>query len=99
YVLLDSLYIMAQNGFHYSPDQMPQLFTHLVHPPEFWHTGDVIMGLGLLMLPTIYGCLMACPKLDSKYEMWLWVDRKDRNCIRMYSDGMGMLLKVKYKIN
>ena len=87
YILLDSLVIFGLNGFVYSNKAMPQLFTHLVHTPEFWQTGDVIMGLGLFMLPMVNGCLFLCPGLEPKYIMLLWIDDKDSKLVKLFAGG------------
>ncbi len=91
YVLTDCVYILFENGLHYSFKEMPQLFSHLIPPRELWQTTDVTMGIGFLMLPTIYGCLLALPRLDYSCKIFQTVDKHDHRRIVMHCNGKGNL--------
>lgn len=93
YVLIDCLIIMVHNG-GYSHLEMPQLFTHLISPPELWRTTDVSMGLGFLMFPLIYDRLLLCPKLSKQYQIILQVRRLNAvSTIKMYCNNKCKLLR------
>lgn len=95
YVLLDCIVIIVDNG-GYSHTEMPQLFTHLISPREMWQTTDVIMGIGFLMFPSIYGRLLLCPKLSAQYQMYLLLRKHntndEMNTIKMYCGIKGKFL-------
>ncbi len=94
YVLVDCLYILFENGLHYSFEEMPQLLSHLISPRELWQTTDVTMGIGFFILPIIYGCLMVLPKLDHNCKIFQIVDKHDHRRIVMLCNGKGRFLKI-----
>jgi len=98
YVLADTAVIFIANGGHYSYKEMPQLFTHLINPYEFWQISDVTMGLGLILLPTIYGCLIFKPGLNLKYQMHLTVNPVDKKSVRISQNGVFLNLELSWKI-
>ncbi|KAH9402299.1 hypothetical protein TYRP_016357, partial [Tyrophagus putrescentiae] len=75
---------------------MPQLFSHLIPPRELWQTTDVTMGIGFLMLPTIYGCLLALPRLDYSCKIFQTVDKHDHRRIVMHCNGKANIVLLFY---
>ena len=87
YIICDVLYVFSRAKFKYSPTGMPQLFTHLIYPPEYWRQGDPMIGLAIVMTFIIYACLLVDPMLDSRYFLYISeVDRKSKTAI-LFQNG------------
>ena len=88
YTNLDCLYIFYQNNFHYSYNEMPNLFFHLIFQPLFWKQSDIMCVMAVLMVLIVYWCLLKDSMLNPKFLMYLFVDKKSRT-VEIITNGHG----------
>ena len=72
-VILDTIWILANENFHYTSNGLPELFTHKIFPREMWYIGDMILLSGIAMTLSLYGYLSLNPPPSNemaKYRMY-----------------------------
>lgn len=101
YVIIESLVILYQAGFHFSTNSLPNFFSHRLMLQAIWPIGDAVVLMAFANAIFVFTSLFFDPMFSPKLIMYLF-DKNEKNSTKsektnsaiVVQNGKGLSIKI-----